>query len=63
MQTMRARRLGYVALCLLAMLVMSGCGQKGPLYREAPVAVDVPAAVSEVPETDTGALGDEQTAH
>ncbi|WP_323754429.1 LPS translocon maturation chaperone LptM [Marinobacter sp.] len=46
MQTKKALRSGSVTLCLLAMLVVSGCGQKGPLYREAPAAVGVSEAAS-----------------
>ncbi|WP_323752144.1 LPS translocon maturation chaperone LptM [Marinobacter sp.] len=63
MQTMKALRLSYVALCLLTMLVISGCGQKGPLYRDAPVAVDVPEGAPDVSEAVDDARDNEKTAH
>ena len=60
MQTMKALRLGYAALGLLAIFAVSGCGQKGPLYREAPVAVDVSEAASNEPVTDSDARDKQQ---
>ncbi len=62
MQTMKALRLGYAALCLLAIFAVSGCGQKGPLYREAPVAVDASGIASQEPATDSDARDDQQKA-
>ncbi|MCK0106898.1 lipoprotein [Marinobacter sp. S0848L] len=60
MQTMKALRLGYAALCLLAIVAVSGCGQKGPLYREAPVAADVSETASKEPATVSNARDNEQ---
>lgn len=60
MQTMKALRLGYAALCLLAIFAVSGCGQKGPLYRETPVAVDVSDTASKEPAIDSDARDTQQ---
>ncbi len=60
MQTMKALRFGYATLCLLAIFAVSGCGQKGPLYREAPVAVDASEIASKEPATDSDARDDQQ---
>ncbi|MBJ6135983.1 LPS translocon maturation chaperone LptM [Marinobacter litoralis] len=51
MQTKKSLRLGYVTSCLLVIFAVSGCGQKGPLYRDAPVAIDAVEAESERAET------------
>lgn len=44
---------------LVMALMLGGCGQKGPLYREAPAAETASQAVSAADREDTGeAAGD-----
>ncbi|WP_372965056.1 LPS translocon maturation chaperone LptM [Marinobacter sp.] len=63
MQAALLRRAGYAALLLLAIFAVSGCGQKGPLYREAPRDVVVPAPEAERPQASDDYRQGEATMH
>lgn len=52
-------RLFRFALSVLIVLMVSGCGQKGPLYREAPVPDAVPSEVSDTAAVDAREQSDE----
>jgi len=57
MQLGLVRRLA-VALSVFVVLMVSGCGQKGPLYRDAPV----PDAAPPVPDALPSQTGDTEAA-
>jgi len=52
MQAVQMRRPGIATLLLLVTFVITGCGQKGPLYREAPSDVVAPPAAAPAQHAD-----------